>query len=312
MKSNGILTKELLVELYIVQRKSTPKVAHETGFPPWTISYWMKKFGIEKRSCHAYPVWNKGLTKENDERVRKNIESYCRTMKKRYPNWTRGHLGKPHSAEAKKRMSEAKKGTHHSLETRRKMSMARTGKGYGFKKGHKPWNKGLTKDVHPTLAEAARRMLGNQRSKGCSPWNKGMKMPRSKYPVYWGKERIRQIMSHAHRKPNKLEEQAILLIAKHGFPYSYCGSGKVIIGGKCPDFIHANGKKKIIEIFGVYWHGEKRTGHSKETEERERVEHFRKYGFDTLVIWERELRNLQSVAHKIAEFDARINFLAGA
>ena len=72
----------------------------------------------------GHKPWNKGLTAKTDERVRRGIEKYCRTMKERYPNWVRGHLGKLHSADAKKKMSDAKKGRRLSLETRRKMSLA--------------------------------------------------------------------------------------------------------------------------------------------------------------------------------------------
>lgn len=60
----------------------------------------------------------------------------------------------------------------------------------------------------------------------------------------------------------------------------YNGNGKqnIIIGGKIPDYVRMDGKKQVIEVFGTYWHNEE--------EEEERIEHYRKYGYDCLVIWE--------------------------
>ena len=174
MKSNGILTKELLVKLYIVQRKSILKVAHEMGFPSWTILYWMKKFGIKRRSCNAYPIWNKGLTKETDERMRKNTESFCRTMKKRYPNGTRGHLGKSHSADTKKKMSLRRLGKTYEdiygknadlMRERRghELTLRWNNESYREKMcGRTPWNKGLTKNDSSSIMRLALGRLGEK------------------------------------------------------------------------------------------------------------------------------------------------------
>jgi hypothetical protein len=64
--------------------------------------------------------------------------------------------------------------------------------------------------------------------------------------------------------PNK-PESIILSILEQLYPneYRFVGDGKVVIAGKIPDFININGQKKIIELFGDYWHeGERipRTG----------------------------------------------------
>jgi very-short-patch-repair endonuclease len=58
----------------------------------------------------------------------------------------------------------------------------------------------------------------------------------------------------------------------------------------------------IIEAFGSYWHGEKRTGMTNEEAVAERTEHFAKYGYKTLVIWENEMKNISNVRIKILEF----------
>jgi len=76
--------------------------------------------------------------------------------------------------------------------------------------------------------------------------------------------------------------------------YKYTGDFQVWIGGKNPDFMNVNGQKKLIEMFGDYWHeGE---------DETKRINHFKEFGFNTLIIWESELRNLVLVNNKLKQF----------
>ncbi|ORX22574.1 hypothetical protein BVF91_10615 [Thermoanaerobacterium sp. PSU-2] len=93
-------------------------------------------------------------------------------------------------------------------------------------------------------------------------------------------------------RPEKLIEQRLNEL----FPgeYKYVGDGQLIIGGKCPDFANVNGKKKLIEVFGDYWH--------EGQDPQERIEFFRQYGFDCLVIWESELEDITTVVEKLVEF----------
>lgn len=95
-------------------------------------------------------------------------------------------------------------------------------------------------------------------------------------------------------KPTKLEQRLMQLIKDYNLPFKYVGDGKVWIAGKCPDFININGKKQFIEVFGIYWHDI--------FDVARRIEHFRQYGFDTLVIWEDELSNIPKVAKRIKRF----------
>jgi G:T-mismatch repair DNA endonuclease (very short patch repair protein) len=64
-----------------------------------------------------------------------------------------------------------------------------------------------------------------------------------------------------------------------------------------------NGQKKIIELFGDYWHGKERTGKNKKGVEKERINCFAKYGYQTLIIWEHELKDINIVINKIVEFN---------
>ena len=96
-------------------------------------------------------------------------------------------------------------------------------------------------------------------------------------------------------KPTKPEITLNKLLNKL-FPneYKYVGDFKFWIDGKNPDFMNINGKKKLIELFGDYWH--------KDDNPEDRINHFKPYGFDTLVIWESELKNKDEIIGKLKEF----------
>jgi len=91
-------------------------------------------------------------------------------------------------------------------------------------------------------------------------------------------------------------EQKLVDILEQNWPgeWKYVGDGQVIIGGCCPDFINTNGKKQIIEVFGTYWHDLFDVAKKKE--------HYRQYGFDTLVIWEDELADEEATLKKVKTF----------
>lgn len=101
-----------------------------------------------------------------------------------------------------------------------------------------------------------------------------------------------------HLHPNKPEivlwNLLQLLYPDH---YRYCGDFSFIINGKNPDFVNINGQKKCIELFGDYWH----RGHNPQ----DRKDIFAKDGWDTLVIWEHELQNIERVKFRIHRFHRR-------
>ena len=95
-------------------------------------------------------------------------------------------------------------------------------------------------------------------------------------------------------KPNKREIELQLLFEQHGLPYIYVGDGRMIIGGKCPDFINYRDQNKLVELFGDYWHqGE---------DPQERIDYLSEFGFDTLVIWECEMNNYNTLVSKVETF----------
>ena len=96
-------------------------------------------------------------------------------------------------------------------------------------------------------------------------------------------------------KPNR-EELFLGKILDEMYPkqWKYTGDFSFMIGGKCPDFVNCNGQKKIIEYNGTYWHKNDIPG------ERERL--FAEFGYDTLIIWDVEIKCIDSLKSKIERF----------
>jgi len=103
----------------------------------------------------------------------------------------------------------------------------------------------------------------------------------------------------SHVFPNKVE-QYIMSVLDFAFPneWKYVGSGEVIIGRMNPDFINTNGQKKVIEVFGDYWHSEEVVGRDKKHEEQHRIDRFKDYGFQALILWETDIYNNMTKVRK--------------
>ncbi|KKM86368.1 hypothetical protein LCGC14_1279690 [marine sediment metagenome] len=97
-------------------------------------------------------------------------------------------------------------------------------------------------------------------------------------------------------KPEKLLNKILqILLPKE---YKYVGNFKFWIDCYNPDFINCNGQKKVIELFGDYWHNR------KDAKKRDvlRLKAYKKYGYKTLIVWEHELKNLNKVKLRIKRF----------
>jgi len=190
-------------------------------------------------------------------------------------------------------------------------------KGYrnsgNFKKGHVPASKGtyLTEKEKQEVSRKTRIGMNKsevkEKLRKPKPESQREKLRQSmiknwENPVY----RERQVMLRMQGmqiKPNKPEKIIIQLLSKI-IPneYKYVGDGQFILGGKCPDFLNINGKKKLIEFFGNYWHSKAVTGIEPDQHEKERIGYFKRFGFDTLIIWGYELKNLKKVENQIIQF----------
>lgn len=94
-------------------------------------------------------------------------------------------------------------------------------------------------------------------------------------------------------KPTKIERMFWELVKKYNLPYKYVGDGSFWIGRLNPDFIHTNGEKIVIEIFGDFWHNpslNKRLNFDHTEDGRNQL--FKRYGYKCIVIWEKEFKGM--------------------
>lgn len=196
--------------------------------------------------------------------------------------------GKHHTEEAKSKMSKAKSGKNNPLygkhltrATRKKMSRAHIGKYH----------------TEVTIKKISKAKSGKYLSKEHKKRLSKIAIKRWRTKEY--QSRIREARS---LKPNKVEQKLYNLLKELTFrDYKYVGDLQFFLGGKNPDFMNVNGQKKLIELYGKYWHDPKKF--PKRQTPKQRIEYFKKYGFDTLVIEESELKNLEEVTNKVLLFN---------
>lgn len=94
------------------------------------------------------------------------------------------------------------------------------------------------------------------------------------------KEWVKRRIEAYHFSPNKTESIIRDFICEYG--YDFVGDDSFWIGYPPinPDFINRE-KRKIVEIFGDFFH--------REEDEKNRINHYKKYGWETVVIWCSEL-----------------------
>lgn len=233
----------------------------------------------------------------------------------------------PRSSDVRERIAKAMRVVSNTPKTKAKTGyLARcrwTGPEYETKvsklisiatKGHISWHRGLNSEMDdrvmrnaesrkglkriPFSSEHRKRMADSRRGKKRSLETK-IRISKTLKKYCKSPEHLEKILEARHIKPNK---QELLLGSwlRESFPneWLFVGNGQLIINGKCPDFTNVNGKKALIELYGDYWHrGEK---------PEDRISMFRKFGFDTLVIWESELKNKDLVLGTIKTFINRI------
>lgn len=110
------------------------------------------------------------------------------------------------------------------------------------------------------------------------------------------REKILSNLLKSKDSPNKTERH-LNVILQQILPdeYKYVGDGEFILAGKYPDFININKKKKLIELYGDYWH--------RNDDPQNRIDLFKKHGYNTLIIWEKELEDLKKMKQRILSFN---------
>lgn len=209
--------------------------------------------------------WNTGKTLSEEHK--KKVSDSLKGEKNPF-------YGKKHTEESKKKMKEhlkgrvsSRRGKHHTEESKRKMSEAQ--------KGEKSFFYGQ----HHT--EETKRKISNINKK-----------------LWQDKEFATRMIKSFKVNPTKLELKAYDILQEI-LPDQYILNSKTvdfIIGRKIPDFVNTNGKKKIIEANGGHWHKDL-------DKEKKRLKLFKSFGYDTLIIWDYELKDIVALKQKILNFN---------
>lgn len=254
-------------------------VSYGLFFCPFCFQYVKKQVGNGKRhkscGCKRKELHLKGIQlfwESLSEEERKFSEEHKQNIGK-------ANKGKKRTEEQNKKQSEIRKGVKQP-----KISLV--------KKGKPNKNKGKK---NPKISEINMQTWKNPETR--QKRIDGIKRA-------WSDENRRKEWVSAANKANSFHkinkiETKLKYILDDLFPneYKYTGDGSIIIEGKMPDFININGQKKIIELFGNYWH--------KKEDEMIRMEYFNKYGYETLIIWEDEIKNLEAVKTKLIVFNMK-------
>jgi len=276
---------------------------------------------LKKRYENGYITWNKGLkgvtvnlkkgkTKETDEtlalisntlkdRYRNGLTPWNKGLKGAQVSWNKGLTKDTNDSVAK--VSIALKGIPKSEEHKRKVSVALTGReGYKLTPEQRIRRvmlfEGKTGSFtgHKHTPEAKIKISEVHKGKSRSSKDK-QKIANTKKRQWEDREFALMMIKSFKLLPNKKENMLDdLLIEMFPNEFKYVGDGQFIIAGKCPDFININGKKQVIELYGDYWH--------RDDDPQERIDLFAGYGYKTLIIWEHELKDIDTLKDRLLEF----------
>jgi hypothetical protein len=105
-------------------------------------------------------------------------------------------------------------------------------------------------------------------------------------------EYIQNWMEGKNRYPNKLESVVYEILQKlQPNEWKYNGNFEegVMLGGMIPDFINVNGVKRVIEVFGDYWHSDEVINGRWKRSEFGRKAVYSQLGYDCVVLWENRI-----------------------
>lgn len=109
--------------------------------------------------------------------------------------------------------------------------------------------------------------------------------------LYNNPEFAKKMLKAFATRPTKPEKICCAILDKNNLPYKYVGDGSVVIGRKCPDFIHLN-KRIVIEVFGRAFHSPLFTFRKSMPYHQTydgTMEHYKRHGYKCVIIWDLDL-----------------------
>lgn len=194
--------------------------------------------------------WNKGLTKDTDERVKANALASGATLKGKYCGEKNPNYGRQHTDEERKKISDKLK--------------EKVEKGWVSPKKGKTFEEQFGKEkallLSKKLSESHKGQISHWKGKHFSDdcrkkisegTRKAMNTPEMLEKMKEARKKRFLTMSKWGR-PTRYEKQIIEVCQEFNFPFEYVGNGKFLVGGKNPDFVNRE-RKKIIEVYRAYW-----------------------------------------------------------
>lgn len=244
--------REWLYQKYVIEELSATKIGEILNCSHHSVTRSLRRLGMYVRTRKEGMM----LVSQTDE-----YKEHCSNAHKGEKN---PFYGKTHTDEAKAIMSEAKKGDNnpnricYTDDHKRRISEANSGENHWFFGKH--------------LSDEHRRKTSETMKK-----------------LWQDPDFVAERMKERNTYPNKLEMLvATLLDELQPNEWKYNGNlGEgVMLGGMIPDFINVNGEKKVIEVFGDYWHSDKVLKGRWKRSEFGRKAVYSQLGFDCVVLWE--------------------------
>lgn len=195
--------------------------------------------------------------------------------------------GKKHTVEAKKKMSEIKKG-----KIPKNLSLINSPENIIKKIIFITANGGLFKGRHHTELSKNKISIAKKGIKLTEETKKKIgDSHRGKIGYWFGKKLTKEHINKClkRRIPTSLEDKFQNIINKYNLPYKYVGNGMFFIERFNPDFININGDKIAIEVYARYY--KKRNNISIEDWKTERTNIFNKYGWNIIYFDETQVND---------------------
>lgn len=285
-----IFTKDMLLDNYCVKNLSKANIAKMFNVDIMTVKKYLKKYNLNKNEkkdfsnvltkkllINKYIIQNLSITKIADEFNINygTVYNYLHKYKIKIKKTGSFLIGRKQIEHSKLMMGEGNPlfGVKRSKEICDKISSTRldrikSGKIISTSKGIK----------NPELSKKMKRL-----------WQKD----------WFKKKMVAASRKAGHNSPNKLE-QKFMNILNNLIPktFKFVGDGKLIIDRFNPDFCRCDGGKQLIELFGDYWHNLD----TWKKRDKRKLKIYKNLGYETLIVWEHELKNLELLQHKILKY----------
>jgi len=291
------------------------------GQVPWIKGKHHTEETIERGNKHRTEWYN---DPKNKRKIRKQRKYQSKGLKNFYESLKKDEKYEEYMEEKNRKSSKSMMGRKFTDEHKKAISEAHFSKKHSGKKIYKQikknlkkqydsgkiqiWNQGLTKEIDERLKNSIASQPHSDE------WNKkvGIALKTSKKrKEYYKSDKFKegcikgaiQGRKNSQITPNGLEKKIIDLIKKYNLPYKYVGDGQFWVASRNPDFLNINGKKQVVNANGIYWHFKRHLTQNpaltrKDIETKE-SEHYQKYGFDCIILWEDELEDENIILDKL-------------